>query len=146
MEAGDGNDAVPGVIAHVAATTTDNVTDMIKVVDESMEEDEEKLVSTIENVTGGAGGDTLTGDARANTLKGGGGTDTLDGGGGNDKLIRRRRRRHAKRRRRQRHAKRRRRRTTRLTAAQVTILTWRLKPEKGLPRMIMGAWIRFTIR
>ena len=140
----DGNEpAVPGVIAYVAATIGD-VTDRIKVVDESMEEDEEKLVSTIENITSGAGDDTLTGDARANTLKGGGGTDMLDGGGGNDKLyggagndeldgdvgddmlvggagV-----------------------PIRLSAAQVTILTW-LKPEKPLPRLIMGAWIRFTM-
>ena len=36
-----------------------------------MEDDEKELVSTIENVVGGFGVDTLTGDARANTLSGG---------------------------------------------------------------------------
>ena len=83
-----GQGAMEGVIAHVAATTSPgNVTDMIKVVDESMEEDEEKLVSTIENLKGGAGGDMLTGDARVNRLYGGGGDDMLDGGAGNDMLM-----------------------------------------------------------
>jgi Ca2+-binding RTX toxin-like protein len=64
---------------------------------------------SIENLTGGTGGDTLTGDDNANVLNGGGGTavdilagglgndtfnytigggaDTVDGGGGNDTLI-----------------------------------------------------------
>ena len=82
----NGDNAVAAVIAHVAAVAGDT-TDMIKVMDESMEEDEEKLVSTIEHVTGGAGEDTLTGDARANTLKGGGGVDTLNGVAGNDMLM-----------------------------------------------------------
>ena len=40
--------------------------------------------NTIENVTGGALGDTLTGNALNNVLEGGGGNDTLTGGAGND--------------------------------------------------------------
>ena len=53
-------------------------------------------LSGIENLTGGAGNDTLTGDGNANvlsgadgndSLSGGGGADTLDGGIGNDTLI-----------------------------------------------------------
>ena len=38
----------------------------------------------IENLTGGAGNDTLIGDALANILNGGAGNDTLQGGEGND--------------------------------------------------------------
>ncbi len=41
----------------------------------------------IENLTGGAGDDTLTGDIEANVLNGGGGADTLFGDAGNDRLI-----------------------------------------------------------
>ena len=44
-------------------------------------------VRGIENVTGGAVGDTLTGNALANVLDGGNGADTLDAGAGNDTLI-----------------------------------------------------------
>ena len=42
---------------------------------------------TVENVTGGAGNDTLTGNAGANTLRGGPGNDTLIGEAGADKLY-----------------------------------------------------------
>jgi len=44
-------------------------------------------LAAIENVAGGAGGDTLTGDAGANKLLGLGGGDTLEGGGGSDVLF-----------------------------------------------------------
>jgi Ca2+-binding RTX toxin-like protein len=44
-------------------------------------------ISNIENVTGGAGNDTLSGDGLANTLGGGAGNDTLTGGAGNDTLT-----------------------------------------------------------
>jgi Ca2+-binding RTX toxin-like protein len=40
--------------------------------------------NTIENVTGGALGDTITGNALNNTIEGGGGDDVLAGGAGND--------------------------------------------------------------
>ena len=70
-------DTTDDVIAHVAATV-EGVTDpdMIKVGNIGTE-DEPNVVSTIENVIGGFGGDTLTGDARANTLTGGAMGDTL---------------------------------------------------------------------
>ena len=71
------------VIAHVAATIG-SVVDMIKVVPNEATEEEDDLVSTIENVTGGFGDDALTGDARSNTLIGGAGADTLTGGAGDD--------------------------------------------------------------
>ena len=76
--------------------------DMIKVGNIGTE-DEPKLVSTIENVTGGFGSDMLTGDARANTLKQGGayaargGDDALTGGAGDDTLSRRQRHAHGRR-------------------------------------------------
>jgi Ca2+-binding RTX toxin-like protein len=43
--------------------------------------------SNIENLTGGAGNDTLIGDSNANTLIGGAGNDTLKGGAGDDRLL-----------------------------------------------------------
>ena len=43
--------------------------------------------SSIENVTGSAGNDTLTGDDGANMLNGGNGNDNLNGGAGDDTLI-----------------------------------------------------------
>ena len=42
--------------------------------------------NTIENVIGGALGDTITGNALDNVLTGGGGNDTLTGGAGNDTI------------------------------------------------------------
>ncbi|MGY0200335.1 Ig-like domain-containing protein [Leptothrix sp. BB-3] len=44
-------------------------------------------VTGIENVTGGAGDDTLTGNNNVNVLSGGAGADRLTGGGGNDNLT-----------------------------------------------------------
>jgi Ca2+-binding RTX toxin-like protein len=43
--------------------------------------------TTIENVIGGALGDTITGNALNNSLSGGSGNDTLAGGAGNDILT-----------------------------------------------------------
>ena len=43
-------------------------------------------LSSIENITGGAGNDVLSGDGVANTIDGGGGNDTLSGQGGDDML------------------------------------------------------------
>jgi serralysin len=45
------------------------------------------VITSIENVTGGSGNDTLTGNAVANRLEGGAGNDKLDGNGGVDTLI-----------------------------------------------------------
>ncbi|ATQ70597.1 calcium-binding protein [Methylosinus trichosporium] len=47
----------------------------------------EDTVRNIENVTGGAGADTLVGDSSANLLSGGGGDDVLTGAGGADRLT-----------------------------------------------------------
>ena len=43
--------------------------------------------NTIENIIGGALGDTLTGNSLNNSLKGGSGNDTLNGAAGNDTLF-----------------------------------------------------------
>ena len=43
-------------------------------------------ITSIENVTGGSGGDTLTGGTAANALNGGGGGDLLIGGDGGDTI------------------------------------------------------------
>ena len=43
--------------------------------------------TSIENVTGGGGNDTLTGDNNANVLTGGAGNDAIDGGAGIDTAI-----------------------------------------------------------
>jgi Ca2+-binding RTX toxin-like protein len=47
----------------------------------------EDTLSSIENILGGLGNDTLTGSAAANTLDGGAGNDTLSGGAGADALV-----------------------------------------------------------
>ena len=45
------------------------------------------VLKSIENLTGGDGGDMLTGNARANILEGGAGNDTLTGGAGADVFV-----------------------------------------------------------
>ncbi|RTR11631.1 beta strand repeat-containing protein, partial [Azospirillum griseum] len=45
------------------------------------------VLSGVENLTGGAGDDTLRGDGGANRLDGGSGNDVLEGRGGNDTLV-----------------------------------------------------------
>ena len=47
----------------------------------------DNVATTVEQVLGGSGGDTLTGNGAANTLDGRGGGDTIRGGAGNDTLI-----------------------------------------------------------
>ncbi len=84
----DGDDGTPNtaddIPAHVAATVS-GVADRIAIVNRGTAEEPDNE-STIENVTGGFGGDTLTGDDRDNVLTGGAGGDTLNGGDGNDTL------------------------------------------------------------
>ena len=75
------------VPAHITATLDNGdgspVVDRI-VVENKGTKDEPRWVSTIENVVGGGGADTITGDARNNVLTGGPGVDVIDGGLGND--------------------------------------------------------------
>ena len=73
--------------AHVAVSISGVTSgDMISVKNTGTEA-APKLVSTVENITGGLGADVLTGDAGNNMLNGGAGNDTLDGGAGNDILT-----------------------------------------------------------
>lgn len=44
-------------------------------------------VTSVQNVTGGPGNDTITGDGNANVLQGNGGADTVDGAGGDDFVL-----------------------------------------------------------
>ena len=67
---------------HIAATLG-TVVDKI-IVENEGSTDEPNWVSTIENVIGGGGADTITGDERDNELTGGAGADTINGGYGND--------------------------------------------------------------
>ena len=82
--------AVEGYITVAATAGTTDDDDKIKTAGTG---DDEK--STVENVTGGSGIDTITGDGQDNVLKGGDETDdagastagdTLNGGDGNDTL------------------------------------------------------------
>ncbi|RLJ64793.1 DUF4347 domain-containing protein [Sulfurisoma sediminicola] len=68
----DATTAVTVVLSAGAGTATGGSTDNL---------------SNIENLTGGAGNDTLGGDDGANILSGGAGNDTLTGGGGADRLT-----------------------------------------------------------
>jgi Ca2+-binding RTX toxin-like protein len=85
----DASPPTPAVPAHVQAVVTKqaiDIIDMIAVTDIGTE-DEPNVVSTIENVVGGFGADTLTGDARANMLSGGADGDILTGNAGDDILM-----------------------------------------------------------
>ena len=62
----------------------DAADDVFKTTTIKNDDDEDVVISTIENITGSPGADNLTGDDNANTLTGGGGDDTLSGGGGDD--------------------------------------------------------------
>jgi len=80
IDGGAGNDT--NSFADIAADTTASIADgtaSYGAVNETF--------TNIENLTGGAGNDSLTGDANANILDGGDGNDTLFGGGGADTLT-----------------------------------------------------------
>lgn len=89
---GGGNDTVVyksathGVTANLALGTASG-----NEIGSEIGSDTFRLLSTdtvtIENITGGSGGDKLTGDGLANKLKGLAGNDTLKGGAGNDVLV-----------------------------------------------------------
>ncbi len=73
------NEAVPAHITATLGTIADRI-----VVENKGTKEEPMWVSTIENVIGGGGADTITGDARDNELTGGPGADVIAGGKGND--------------------------------------------------------------
>jgi RTX calcium-binding nonapeptide repeat (4 copies) len=81
---GDGNDTA-SFRDHFAAVTVD----IDGVADDGATGGSEgdNVQTTVENVTGGSGGDTITGNNANNTLSGLSGIDTLLGGGGGDSCI-----------------------------------------------------------
>jgi hypothetical protein len=81
LSGGDGTDTV-SYADHTAAVSAD----LDGIRDDGSSGEKDYVTTSVENLTGGSGGDTLTGSAAANVLSGGGGNDTLNGGGGNDTL------------------------------------------------------------
>ena len=85
-----GSDVINGgagidTVSYASRTTA--VTVLIDGVAHSGEASEnDKLMADVENVTGGAGNDTITGSVQDNVLDGGAGNDTLNGLAGNDTL------------------------------------------------------------
>ncbi len=107
LEAGDGNDIVyasdgddfiiggsgagddsyyggSGSDTVSFASTTQGVTVDLSQNDAKGAEIGDDYLSSIENIMGGSGNDTITGNWYDNVLEGGGGNDILDGGSGND--------------------------------------------------------------
>ena len=88
LDGGLGNDALDGGTGNDTASYLNAlgaVTANLATGSASGADGNDQLLS-IENLVGGAFGDTLTGDGGANTLTGNGGDDTLDGGAGGDTL------------------------------------------------------------
>ena len=91
---GDGNDSYnggAGIDTYDLSATTANATVNLNLTTAqliSADAGTDLLTfGTIENVTGGAGSDTITGEGSNNVLSGGAGNDSLDGRAGNDTLI-----------------------------------------------------------
>ena len=78
---GAGTDTVSYALRTVAVVA---LIDGVAHSGESGEND--KVMADVENLTGGAGDDTLTGSVGNNVLDGGAGNDTLNGLAGNDIL------------------------------------------------------------
>jgi Ca2+-binding RTX toxin-like protein len=88
---GAGNDTITGGIgtdtvsyAYATANLTVNLT---LTTAQTVATGDADTITTIENVIGGSGVDTITGTATANILNGGSGNDVLTGGLGNDTII-----------------------------------------------------------
>ncbi len=88
---GAGNDTITGGIgndtvsyAYATANLTVNLT---LTTAQTVATGDADTITTIENVIGGSGTDTITGTTAANTLNGGAGNDRLTGGLGNDTII-----------------------------------------------------------
>ena len=89
---GDGNNTYNGVAGpdtyDLSATTANATVNLALGTASSLDIGTDTLtLNTIENVTGGAGNDTLVGNAQNNILTGGAGDDTLNGGAGNDTML-----------------------------------------------------------
>ena len=86
---GDGNNSYNGGAGtdtyDLSATTADATVNLALGTASSLDIGTDTLtLNTIENVTGGAGNDTLVGNTQNNVLTGGAGNDTLNGGAGTD--------------------------------------------------------------
>ncbi|MFL5893723.1 MAG: calcium-binding protein, partial [Thermoleophilaceae bacterium] len=79
---GDGEDALLDYAGRTQAVTVT----LDGVADDGGAGEGDNVGADVEDVTGGAAGDTLTGNDADNELAGGGGRDTIAGGGGNDGL------------------------------------------------------------
>jgi Ca2+-binding RTX toxin-like protein len=88
LDGGKGNDVLSGGAGADTVTyaTRVNPVTVNLVINAGGEEDEDDQLSTIENITGGAGNDSLTGDNDENLINGGDGDDTITGNGGGDQL------------------------------------------------------------
>jgi Ca2+-binding RTX toxin-like protein len=84
MDGGAGTD----LVSYAGKLSGEHVTaDLDGLADDGEVGEGDRLDTTVENITGGDGGDTLSGDQFANALDGGfAGADTLNGFGGNDSL------------------------------------------------------------
>jgi large repetitive protein len=89
---GDGNNSYNGGAGtdtyDLSATTANATVNLAQGTASSLDIGTDTLtLNSIENVTGGAGNDTLVGDARNNVLIGGAGNDTLNGNAGADTML-----------------------------------------------------------
>ena len=89
---GDGNNSYNGGAGtdtyDLSATTANATVNLALGTASSLDTGTDTLtLNTIENVTGGAGNDTLVGNAQNNVLIGGAGNDTLNGGAGADTMA-----------------------------------------------------------
>lgn len=96
MNASDGVDIVDGgegngdTISYANLTSTEGISvelDTSSSVDVSISNVKIDEIKNIENVTGGAGNDTIIGDDYKNILTGNAGGDTIEGGAGKDTLY-----------------------------------------------------------
>jgi Ca2+-binding RTX toxin-like protein len=72
--------------ASYAGHTAPVTADLDGVADDGGKGERDRIMTDVENITGGAGADRLTGNNGRNELRGGAGGDVLDGGPGNDSL------------------------------------------------------------
>jgi Ca2+-binding RTX toxin-like protein len=91
LDGGSGADVLIGG-ADIDTVSYSDRTDPVTVTLDNVADDGENgegddVRSSVQNVIGGSGSDSLTGSSGSNQLTGGSGNDTLDGGTGSDSLI-----------------------------------------------------------
>jgi Ca2+-binding RTX toxin-like protein len=91
LRGGRGADRLDGGAGIDVATYADRTTSVRVSIDNSandgQQDERDNVLTTVENVVGGAAGDTLIGSAGSNVLNGNGGNDFLNGLGGADVLL-----------------------------------------------------------